>query len=430
MTKDKLASWLACLWLIISMSPFFIWGRYENYFTLFAAVGVIYATALVGIRFSQEKLKRWGWLLLLLTMLIAWTVYDKTFLFIFRKILIWFPFYLIILWPEKNIRNTYFLFRKIIVFFAIGSSIVSILGAVGLLSFFPSFTMQGRSELHQRLDMYYRIYGCFVTLGGVDSLIPRACGFLQEPGHFSIVLGFVYLIDRFLDQKRNLWIILCGLLTFSMNFVIIALVSELLQVNNVGRSFGFIFKMLLIVIVLGVVYALLPGTLQHSVSYLFFERNFSEVFDLFQETGSVTEALNARINQTGELEYASLTSKELLVGKRFFDSDMILSDYRGIIYTFGYIGLTLSILTLLSIVFNAKTWRFRLALSVAFVLVFLHRSWMFNSPYLYFLSFLGITILLDDSVNDNVDDSVGLTNGSIVDARDVTVKNEEYTQWV
>lgn len=408
MTKKKLASWLACLWLIITLSPFFIWGRYENYFVLFAALGVIYASTIVGIKLSQNKLKHWGWLLLLMTMFILWTSYDRAIIFIFRKFLIWLPFYLIVLWPIKDIKNLYFSFRKVIVFFAIGSTVVSVLGAIGLLSLFPSYVIEGHSQLHQSIDMNYKIYGCFLTLGASDTLIPRACGFMQEPGHFSIVLGFVYLIDRSLNQKRNFWIIVCGLLTFSLNFIIIALASEFFQIKNFGKGFGFVFRLILVVFVLGVVYALLPTGIQRSVDYLFFERNISDVFDLFQETGSLTGALSARTNQVGEMEFASLSSNELIVGKRHFDTEMVLSDYRGIIYSFGYVGMILSILTLLSIIFNAKSWKSRFAYIVALVLVFLHRAWMFNAPYLYFLSFLGVALLLDGGVNEIIDSPVEL----------------------
>ena len=397
MTKNKLASWFACLWLIVSLNPFFIWNRFENYIVLISTVTVILATVFIGI--SHYGIKRWGFLLLLMTMFLIWMLFDKTPLYVLRKLIIWLPFYLIILWPINNIRDTYYLFKKIILFFAIGSTVVSVLGAAGLLGFFPSFVVEGRSALHQRIDMYYRIYGCFVTLGGSDSLIPRACGFLQEPGHFSIVLGFVYVIDSILNHKRNLWIIICGLLTFSLNFVIMALAAEFLQITNIRKSFRFVFRMLLIVVVLGVVYTFLPDALQKSASYLFFERNISDVYDLFEETGSLTEALNARTNQLGELEYYSLTHHELIVGRRHFDSEMILSDYRGVIYSIGYIGLALSILTILSIVFKTKSWRSGLALSVAFALVYLHRSWMFVAPYLYCLSFLGVTLTRDNAVN-------------------------------
>ncbi len=87
---------------------------------------------------------------------------------------------------------------------------------------------------------------------------------------------------------------------------------------------------------------------------------------------------------------------------------MVLSDYRGIIYSFGYVGMILSILTLLSIIFNVKSWKSRFAFIVALVLVFLHRAWMFNAPYLYFFSFLGVALLVDGGVNEIIDSPVKL----------------------
>ena len=73
------------------------------------------------------------------------------------------------------------------------------------------------------------------------------------------------------------------------------------------------------------------------------------------------------------------------------EGDIVLSDYRGTVLRFGWIGMILTIIALFATSSGLKrTLRIPLLLYLAVVL--LHRSWMFFPPYMYFFTLLSAVL--------------------------------------
>ena len=219
---------VATFWFFVVLNSYIIWNPLAPVIRLLAAFAVICGTFLIPQKLSlprnRQTLFLFGilyffWILLTLSDSIAEAV---------RICTEYIPLLCMVQWPNELLDRVYTVLRKVIIFFAIGSAIISVLILLGFGNKLPHLALPPREALHERLGVVYYLYGlfiadCFPALG----VTSRACGMLQEPGHFAILLGFIYLIDRFRHQKINAWIVICGLLTFSSTFVLIVLFTEL-----------------------------------------------------------------------------------------------------------------------------------------------------------------------------------------------------------
>jgi len=301
------------------------------------------------------------------------------------------PLLLLFFWPDNVLFVSYKYIRMAVIFFAIGGAVVSVLTLSGLISHFPYYILPPQETLHERLGYEYYVYGIFPTIHdslGIQGF--RACGMMKEPGHFAIILGIIYLIDRFREKKINFWIIIAGVLTFSSNFFIIVFITEVRNVFT-KRIFASILKYGKYLFFLPIVYFLLPIDIREQVNYLFYERNLAEVFEALNSSSSLSEGLDMRANDTSVSIYEHISLGEYLVGGVKFDSSESLADYRGLILRIGLIGIIISSLAYYSTV-SRKDTSIQISLMLLYILVLLHRSWMLQAPYLYFLSFLAVTV--------------------------------------
>lgn len=383
--EKKVIPWIVVLWFLVTIDSFFLWGSFGRVFRFIALFGMLVSTILLFDRFKANTYNFPIFLSLLIY--IFWLLpFFRNKIVLMIKIFDFTPFLLLLFWPKDTLNNSYKLLRKIIIFFAIGSSIVSILSFIGVLQYLPHFTFEGRSTLHQDRGIVYFVYGAFVTMGGG----PRACGPLQEPGHWAIILGLIYLIDSFALQKRNFWLILGGVLTFSSGFLLMFLAVELLNLFS-NSSFKSTKQLLYILLGFFLVYNILPQNIKDDVSYLFFERNLESVYENYSENESLTDALDARASDYSIDLYYNLTPSEYLFGRGYRDTSSAISDHRGTILFIGLIGLILSIIPSVLILLKAK-WRLFLALGFSLFLVYIHRGWMYYAPYIYFLAFMAVTL--------------------------------------
>ena len=412
----SISSYIACLWLFVILNSFFVWGGYRFsgtvYLNIFLVFLSVFANREEGESFSKEALLP----IVFLSLFMLWSDsrinanMNRWVLTISSLV----AFAFLSRWPFVTIERTYTLFKKAIVFFCIGSSIISILGAFNLLQYIPHFTLPPQSNLHERMGFVYYVYGCFVTIYNGSTFLPRACGFLQEPGHFSVIVGLVYMIERCLHHKRNIFLIVGGLFTFSFNFILMFFVSELFMASTV-KQFRRLIRWLMIVVA-GVffIYSILPADVKDQLYYLFWERNMEELFGAFQESSSLEMSMDERANELGLFEYSQLTEDEKLFGIGGLEENAMLSDYRGMVVSRGYIGLFLSVCSSFVIIFLAPRWRQRIVLLLGLLLVYLHRAWMLGNLYLYFIVFMGVALLRmyseedDETISDVDQESVSL----------------------
>lgn len=390
--KSVLTSLAGCFYLLVLADSFFIWNEYEVLIVTLAAFFIVLLSAKFRIyneiHFTKNNRYFFALSFIYLFYLVLTTmqnIYGGIF-----KCILYFPMLLMLLWPKDALYGVYKYFYKVIVFISCGSAIVSILSAVDLLQYLPYFELPAREALHERQGITYYVYGCFVTNHQtITPLILRACGMVQEPGHFSIILGFIYIIERSVKHTPNIFIILCGILTFSMNFILMMFLIEFVNALRYRKLFKFLRNILGIIICCVLLYSILPKDYQETINYLFFDRNLSQVLDALKETSSLSGALDERINSTGEFLYKKfLHSGNLLFGDKITDDSFMLSDYRGLILSMGVVGLILCIFMILG---STKHLPFmiRLVFVGALVLVMLHRAWMLKTPFLYLITFLG-----------------------------------------
>jgi hypothetical protein len=387
--------YIGCFWLFVVLNSFFIWNPFENVIRALAAIAVFIST----IIFSElKKIKiykhKWQFFVVIFIYYLYLTIIkDVNFAAKIARASAFIPMLLMIFWPDSYLCDIYKLFRKIIIFFAIGSIIIAILSVSGLLSHIPYYVLDAQSALHERLNIVYRVYFCIVTIyDGNFSLIPRACGMLQEPGHFSIILGFVYLTDRLLNNKGNIWIVICGVLTFSFNFIIIACLGEIYNMIYNPKFIKTIKWVLGFMTIAIISFFLLPNDLRETIIYLVYGRNMEFIVDSLMSSGSLEAALDERINQTGAAYYDTfMRSQNIWFGTEINDDAIVLSDYRGMIFNLGIVGLAISIYSAL-MSSKGSLWKIRIPIICTLGLIFLHRSWMMFAPYWYFLSYMASTL--------------------------------------
>lgn len=383
---ERWAPWFAVFWLLYVMNSIFAWFSFSVVLRVVAVTGVV-ASSFLMERHEVTKERRWIALLTFLYFLWAFIKMDQILAYL-SVAMTFVPFMCIVFWPNDLLLRCYNIFRKFVIFFAIGSTIITALAYVGLTSHLPHYELGPQSALHENWDDYYRVYLIFPELNGVNMLFQRACGMMEEPGHFSIVLGLVYLIDRYTHRKINPAIIIAAIFTFSSAFFLIFLFTEFWNLIVKWKK-----TLLYIVCSLALcffAYKALPRDMQDMVYYLAYERNMEHVVDAFDSSGSLDEALDERANDLGKNVYAHLSFEQKLVGGEG-DRFIVLSDYRGFIVAMGYIGLILVISISLTTLYGAPPL-LKISLFLSLLMIMLHRSWFFYEPFPYFMSFMACTL--------------------------------------
>lgn len=388
-TIEKWLPAIATLWFFVSLDSIIVWNPLSPLIRLFALFGIVWGTMIVKpIGFSPRI--RLSFFLYLGFALFYILTRSVTISIAFSRICTLLPFLFIMIWKVELIAETYSFLRKCVVFFAIGAAIVSVLSIVGLIRFVPHFTLPPQELLHVRLGYVYDVYGLFVTLHDpLQMLSFRACGMMMEPGHFAVILGFVYLIDRFQGRKPNIWIVICGLLTFSANFLLFVLFTEISYLFHIKNLIVVLKWAIVLLLSLYVVYISLPSSIQDDVYYLAYGRNLEKVIDTASSSSSMDDALDERASDLPLMVYERMSLSEKLFGVGRFDTAYALSDYRGMIMTVGIVGMTLSAFFYILLVLGVRR-SLALSLLLAYALILIHRSWMLCSSYIYFLGFLAV----------------------------------------
>lgn len=382
----KWAPYFAVLWLLYGMNSIVAWFSFSPVIRIVATMVIIAASFLMR---QHEVTKERRWIAILAFLYMVYATLKQDHLIAYLSVIISnIPFLCILFWPNDLLKRTYDVFRKVVIFFAIGSTIITVLSYVGLTAGIPHFELGPQSALHVNRGDFYNVYGIFPELNGIGFLFSRACGMMEEPGHFSIVLGFVYLIDRYTHRKINPAIIIGAIFTFSSTFFLMLLFTEFWNfIVNWKKAFLY----LVCTIVMGlIVYKVLPRDMQDMVYYLAYERNMEKVVDAYDSSGSLEDALDERANNLGMRVYNQMSFEQKLVGDEG-DRDIVLSDYRGFIVKMGFIGLGLIILISLTTLVSAPLL-LKISLFLSLLMIMLHRAWFFYCSFPYFMSFIACSL--------------------------------------
>lgn len=391
---------IAALWFFVVINSFIIWNPLAPVLHAFPAVLIVWGTFLISYRLSPPRYNRF--LFLFIFIYFIWILISQCDGFgeFVKRSSDFIPLLCISLWPSDILLKTYKIIRGVFIFYAVGSSIISVLILLGLNNRIPHLVLPARETLHQRIGIVYYLYGVFIALchplTGVGS---RACGMLQEPGHFAILLGFIYLIDRFSGRKINKWIVICGLLTFSSTFVLIVIFTEIHHLFSWEKLRKVVISLPFIIVALFVLYSFLPPDIKEQVEFYAYGRNLEQVVDAYNESSSLTGALDERANDFSIANYEKMTPTQYMFGGGYRDLGYALSDYRGMILDMGVLGMCLAIIAYISIMINTPI-KIKIALSFAFFLIIIHRSWMLYQPYIFFQAYIAV-IAYRKAVNNN-----------------------------
>lgn len=381
---------IATLWFFVAIDSIISWHPLSSLLLISAAFGVIWGTMIVRPVEYTPKKRFASFLFLCFALWVILTQSDAILQVVGRACYL-IPFLFILSWKKQLVSDTYSLLRKCIIFFAIGASAVSVLSLVGLIRFVPHFTIPPQEELHVRLGYVYDVYGLFVMVRDPYQMLSfRACGMMKEPGHFAVILGFIYMIDRFQGRKPNFWIVICGLLTFSANFLLFFMFAEwysLIKPKNLLKILKWIPVALL---GLYIVFIFLPSGIKDQIYYLAYGRNLEQVVDAASTSSSIDDALDERASNLPLIVYEKMSFTERMVGIGRYDTSYALSDYRGMIMAVGWVGMALSSFLYIILVIGIRR-SMTFSLLCAFLLILLHRSWMLFWPYIYFLAFLAVS---------------------------------------
>lgn len=375
-------SLLVAIYVLLTMRPFFTWDVLLHPIILFApTVLLIFIYSLI-LLLNNAIVITSSRLIIAILLFILMTYLSMPFFghsLNLMTIIRFLPLLCLVFLPTTVLYRAFIYFHKIIVFFSIASILLFV--ALFLKIELPHIVVPGFTLVTERTGGFYKIYGVVVsstnTLYNVSGLtFARVLGPFLEPGHFAIYLGLTLLTERYLFNTTNKYLVIAGLLTFSPAFLFTGVLILIYSLIIEKR-----LKTLIVVSMLSLasLTAISDENIRSEVYYLTIGRNFEDVAGdeyLDNRTSSVGLAAYEQFKQTPEY-WVGLGIKEL-------EETGILSDYRGFVFKFGILGM--SILTLLLLVSFFQFDKKSLILYLPMVLLILaHRAWMFETPQIYAL---------------------------------------------
>lgn len=395
--KD-IAGLLGCLYIFLSTNPFILWTLMPSVFYLLLILLIYPVSYMLGqlgeLKYTQDRVA-------LFFILAAFVLFSFLPIngrgFYWARILLFIPMFNIIFYSSDVYLKIFQIFKKLMIIISVFSILIFTLLLIGVNpESIPHYKVEGFTIPMLRKNDYYRIFGFIVSstntiyeFGGVT--FARACGAFLEPGHFAIYLGITMSIDKLINNKINVLLLIAGFITFSPAFLIIFL---LIIVYDIVIKRKFKLLIYISVVMLIILFVIVKDeVLREKLYYLAIERTIVD---------GIKETLDERTSKKAYYAYHNLmTAKDLVFGKGFkYVEDLgVLSDVRGFLIKYGFIGLILSILINMTIFLRGKFRSIFLFVPII-ILIFLHRSWMYGSPYIYLLVFIGINIYHSGNANE------------------------------
>lgn len=378
---------LGAIYLLLTMRPFFVWEVVLHPIVLFTPVGfLIYLYSL--ILYLNNSLVITSSRLIINIILFIFVIYNSLPIFGHSievvKIIRFLPLFCITLFPTTIFYRLFNYFHKFIKLFCYIAVLLFFLILLNIN--LPHAIIPGFTTVLQKSGDNYLLYGLVVSSTNTiyhfsGFTFARVMGPFLEPGHFAIYLGLTLLAERYLYNTTSKIMVTAGLLTFSPAFIFSFLLIIIYTLVIEGKIKTLVSVVLISMLSLSLVS---NDKIREEIYYLTIGRNFDGISeDEYLDNRTSSNALNI-YEQFSETPNYWVGQPENLL-----DDMMILSDYRGLIYSSGYLGLILLMLTLLS-QFKQFDKRSLLLFLPIVILILAHRSWMFQSPYVFlFLILVG-----------------------------------------
>jgi hypothetical protein len=383
MSVKKVAALNIGLFAFFSLNPYFKWLIPSTFFYSFFIISTITITHLYALKIKSEIKLRKGKLAVIAILLIFMTYFTLPIVHEMRwGHFLWFiPFILILFYQDDIVHSGYLVLKNIMVWFAIFSLVFWVLNFINLpipyYSYYPDFR-------HNSLD-YYRVYGFSISLYrgsyavGEMFGIERLTGVFAEPGHFGIYLGYILAIERFnLNERKNKILLTSGILTFSTAFLgilFLGLVYRLFKEKRISRTIFYPFILFLVISIIG---------------YLIAGVNIKNLIlgDFFNNQNTITNPIgivDSRVsnNFLSDFQFFGKTST-IFTGFGYAGTDLATTNWRGLVFRFGIIGISIIIMLIITIIRKLPFTYFLLLIAVS-LLVLSHRSYLFYTPGFYIL---------------------------------------------
>lgn len=386
---ERIAALCGIIWFACTIDACYTWFFPWEIRSTVGFLFVFYATILLYNRgslvFDRHRI-RLVWLLLALVFLMVIIKMD------FLSPMIYLPLACLAFWNRQILLRLYDYFKRFIVFYAILSIVVEIFVVTGVWTIFPHIDLPPQDFVQINHDTINHFYGLFVI---PDDSLPitfwRAMGPLREGGHFSLFLGFAYFVEKVVFHKRNIWLLICGFLTLSPNFLFFLLVTEGYYAIKYRQIYKFTFFVFLLVVFLGVVFLYSPQFIQDEIVRVILERSLEENLNDAESDGFMA-LLEGRTNNLGQQMFNDFMKSENMFTKLFgldkIRDGFVLSDYRILLYRFGYIGFSIYVLCTAMIAYSVKGKFFCSCLFLLALYVMISRAWMFDQAYIWAMMLL------------------------------------------
>lgn len=390
---EKLASNVGVIALFISLNPFLLWIVWPGFINIPTFIAVVGVTVLLMLRSSIELTSTklifvffsFFLLLQLGTPLFSGRGYEL------GKIITFLSLMCIMSFNSNILLNIFLKFRKLIIFFCWFSLIVFFITLIGIE--LPYYKIPGFSVVMTKSHegSFYKLYGLVVSstntiyqFGGLT--IARICGPFLEPGHFSIYIGLLLIFEKIVLNKLSKILIITGALTFSPTFLIFLALSWLYEMLYYKKYSNILKYLLILLIPSGFVFFFLDN-IREEIMYLLIGRNF-------ENAGlSLVDVLDERAGKAALHFYNSFKETPAVWygrGVEYVANFGVLSDWRGMVFKYGIVGLVLSILMLFCIPFFTEKKLEKVIITMIILVVYLHRSWMFENSFIYLFLIIGL----------------------------------------
>lgn len=385
-SSDRTAAICGMAWFVLIIDACFTWSIPDK---VRLVVGFLFVLTGSVIQFQSRGFKLTNqvlWPVLSVLMLMLYFVCIKMHVYAVFKYL---PLLLVSLWSPKVLMRMYSYFKKFVIFYAILSIVVEPLFMSGLWKSLPYLTIYPPQDFVQEAqgtNNYF--YGLFCIPYNINTgLIYRACGPLREGGHWIFFLGFVYFVEKALYNKRNVWLIICGLLTLSPNFIVFFCGTEVYCFFKQKR-----FKPLLgvvgFIVIMVLAYPLLPDFIKSEVSRIVLERTLENSLSNLNDEGYMAIFDGRAGFNSLSINY---TFERSDIYTRLFGLDQfeaVMSDYRWMLMYAGYIGTILVLWCTYCYSIGRQRNLFGIFLFLFAITIFSQRAWMFNQVYIWAMMLL------------------------------------------
>ena len=398
---EKLAALCALIWFVFIIDACFTW---------FLSWHVRYAIGFPLVLYSTIVLKREQRLVLtkqrrICVLLLVLLIILQTIDYRYTALLCYGPLALILLWDEQVLLKLYNYIKRFIVFYAVVSIIVVVLVLTDTWSFLPHIELPPQDIVQENLNTTNHFFGLFVIPQyGYEMSFYRAMGPLREGGHFSIFLGFIYFIERCVGHRRNIWIIIAGLLTLSPNFVFFYITAEGYVALSRKKAIRFLLQTVGFVAVIVAAVWFSPDSIKEELVKIVLERSLQENVGNMDSNGFMA-LLEGRTDLGGELIYAKFVKRAGLItklkGMSVVDGDFVLSDFRLLIILYGYIGMLLFLGISYVIGKMSQNIFYGICVFILGIFVMISRAWMLQQAYVWTMMFMASIVFCYGNTKDS-----------------------------